>query len=186
DDVLTIQDILQDKYKSENQEKLNKNGCLMQCMFQKDGMMEDAEYKVEKMHSEFIKKTNVQPGDKRFEGLDTCINEYDVLTIQDILQDKYKSENQEKLNKNGCLMQCMFQKDGMMEDAEYKVEKMHSEFIKKTNVQPGDKRFEGLDTCINESKDVTEKCEKAFLLTTCYFKSEREHLHDYGYDESTE
>ncbi|XP_018313469.1 pheromone-binding protein Gp-9-like, partial [Mycetomoellerius zeteki] len=110
----------------------------------------------------------------------------DVLTIQDILQDKYKSENQEKLNKNGCLMQCMFQKDGMMEDAEYKVEKMHSEFIKKTNVQPGDKRFEGLDTCINESKDVTEKCEKAFLLTTCYFKSEREHLHDYGYDESTE
>jgi len=42
-----------------------------------------------------------------------------------------------------------------MEDAEFKVEKMHSEFIKKTSVQPGDKRLESLDTCINECKLYT-------------------------------
>ncbi|XP_018313626.1 pheromone-binding protein Gp-9 isoform X3 [Mycetomoellerius zeteki] len=109
---------------------------------------------------------------------ETNISEDDVLTIQDILQDKYKSENQEKLNKNGCLIQCIFQKDGMMEDAEYKVGKMHNEFIKRTKIQPGDKRLESVDTCINESKDLTEKCEKAFRITACFMKAEHKHKHE--------
>ncbi|KYN26880.1 Pheromone-binding protein Gp-9, partial [Trachymyrmex cornetzi] len=108
----------------------------------------------------------------------------DMITIQDLIHDRYKSENQEKLNKNGCVQQCIFQKNGLMEDAEYKVEKMHTTFIEKTNIQPGDKRLERLENCINESKDLTEKCKKAFLFAVCFLKSEQEHMHDYGYSES--
>jgi len=37
-----------------------------------------------------------------------------MLTVQDIIYDRYKSENQEKLNKNGCVVQCIFQKDGVV------------------------------------------------------------------------
>lgn len=39
-----------------------------------------------------------------------------------------------------------------MEEAEYDVEKMHADFIKRTNAQPGDKMIEALDDCMNESK----------------------------------
>ncbi|KYQ48333.1 Pheromone-binding protein Gp-9 [Trachymyrmex zeteki] len=117
------------------------------------------------------------------ENYNTCLTENnvsddDMLTVRDITHDQYKSESQERLNKNGCVMQCLLQKAGLMEDAEYKVEKMHSEFIKKTNVEPGNKRLECLDTCINESKDLTEKCEKAFRITACFMKAEHKHKHE--------
>ncbi|XP_018358163.1 PREDICTED: pheromone-binding protein Gp-9-like [Trachymyrmex cornetzi] len=112
---------------------------------------------------------------------ETNVSEDDMITVQDILHDRYKSENQEKLNKNGCVVQCMFQKDEMMEDAEYKVEKIHTVFIERTNIQPGDKKFERMENCINKTKDLTEKCEKAFLLCVCVLS---EHMHDYGYNES--
>ncbi|KYN26881.1 Pheromone-binding protein Gp-9, partial [Trachymyrmex cornetzi] len=101
----------------------------------------------------------------------------DMLTVQDVAHDQYKSESQERLNKNGCVMQCLLQKGGMASNAEYKAEKMRSEFIKKTSVQPGDKRLESLDACINESKDLTEKCEKAFLISACFIKGEHKHKH---------
>jgi len=39
-----------------------------------------------------------------------------------------------------------------MEDAEYNIEKMRIAFIKRTNVQSGDKRLERLENCINECK----------------------------------
>ncbi|KYN33165.1 Pheromone-binding protein Gp-9, partial [Trachymyrmex septentrionalis] len=116
--------------------------------------------------------------------IETNVSEDDMLTVQDVIHDRYKSENQEKLNKNGCVLQCILQKDGLMEDAEYKLEKVHIAFIKRTNIQPGDKRLEQLENCINKSKDLTEKCEKAFLLSACLFKSEHEHIHEYGYSES--
>ncbi|XP_018399316.1 PREDICTED: pheromone-binding protein Gp-9-like [Cyphomyrmex costatus] len=109
---------------------------------------------------------------------DTNVSEDDMLTVQDITKDQYKSESQERLNKNGCVMQCLLQKEGLMEDAEYKTENMHNEFIKKTNVEPGNKRLESLDKCINESKDLTEKCEKAFLLSACFIKAEHKHKHE--------
>ncbi|KYN26879.1 Pheromone-binding protein Gp-9, partial [Trachymyrmex cornetzi] len=115
------------------------------------------------------------------EFLSDCVRKDDMITVQDILHDRYKSENQEKLNKNGCVVQCMFQKDEMMEDAEYKVEKIHTVFIERTNIQPGDKKFERMENCINKTKDLTEKCEKAFLLCVCVLS---EHMHDYGYNES--
>ncbi|XP_018059977.1 PREDICTED: pheromone-binding protein Gp-9-like [Atta colombica] len=121
------------------------------------------------------------------ENYNTCLTETnvsddDMLTVHDIAHDQYKSENQEKLNKNGCVIQCLLQKGGLMEDAEFKVEKMHSEFIKKTSVQPGDKRLESLDTCINESKDLTEKCEKAFLISACFIKAEHKHKHGHDHE----
>lgn len=39
-----------------------------------------------------------------------------------------------------------------MEGSEYNIEKMHSDLTKMTNAQPGDKIFQALNTCINESK----------------------------------
>ncbi|XP_018059916.1 PREDICTED: pheromone-binding protein Gp-9-like [Atta colombica] len=89
-------------------------------------------------------------------------------------------------NYNTCLTETNVSEDDMltMEDAEYNIEKMRTAFIKRTNVQSGDKRLERLENCINESKDLTEKCEKAFLLSACLLKSEHEHVHEYGYSES--
>ncbi|XP_024875462.1 pheromone-binding protein Gp-9-like [Temnothorax curvispinosus] len=105
----------------------------------------------------------------------TCLTENnvsddDMLTIRDIIEDKHKQENQEKIKKNGCVMQCLFQKDGVMEGSEY-----DSEFTKRTNAPSGSeysKIFEALDNCINETKDLTEKCEKSFALTECFLKAE--------------
>ncbi|KAG5340947.1 PBGP9 protein, partial [Acromyrmex heyeri] len=71
-----------------------------------------------------------------------------------------------------------------MEGAEYKVENMRIAFIKKANIQPGDKRLEKVENCINETKDLPEKCEKVFLFSVCFYKSEREHLHEYKYTDS--
>ncbi|KAG5342840.1 PBGP9 protein, partial [Acromyrmex charruanus] len=107
-----------------------------------------------------------------------------MLSVEDIIHDRYKSENQEKLNKNGCVIQCIFQKDGLVEGAEYKVENMRIAFAKRANIQPGDKRWEKLENCINETKDLPEKCEKAFLFSACLYKSEREHLHEHKYTDS--
>ncbi|XP_011706904.1 PREDICTED: pheromone-binding protein Gp-9-like [Wasmannia auropunctata] len=59
-----------------------------------------------------------------------------------------------------------------MEESEYDVEKMHIDFTKRTNAHPGEKIFEALDNCINETKDLTEKCEKSFALTECFIKAE--------------
>ncbi|KYN33166.1 Pheromone-binding protein Gp-9, partial [Trachymyrmex septentrionalis] len=109
-----------------------------------------------------------------------------MLTVHDITHDRYKSESEEKLNKNGCVMQCLLQKAGLASNAEYKVEKMHSEFIKKTGVQPGDQRLECLDTCINESKDLTEKCVKAFNLSACVIKFEHRHKHENDHEHDHE
>lgn len=40
DDMFTIDDILHDRHKqSENQEKIKKNGCVMQCLLQKEEMV---------------------------------------------------------------------------------------------------------------------------------------------------
>jgi len=39
-----------------------------------------------------------------------------------------------------------------MEGSEYNIEKMLNEFTKKTNVQPGGKKFEAFENCLNESK----------------------------------
>ncbi|KAG5307483.1 PBGP9 protein, partial [Acromyrmex insinuator] len=105
-----------------------------------------------------------------------------MLAIEDVIHNQHKSESQERINKNGCVMQCMFQKDGMMEDAEYKIEKMHIIFVQKTNVQSGDKRLESLDNCINASKDLPDKCEKAFLITECILKSEHKHKHEHDHE----
>ncbi|XP_011069000.1 PREDICTED: pheromone-binding protein Gp-9-like [Acromyrmex echinatior] len=107
------------------------------------------------------------------------VSEDDMLSVQDIIHDRYKSENQEKLNKNGCVLQCIFQKCGLVEGAEYKVENMRIEFIKRIHIQPGDKRLEKLENCINETKDLPEKCQKVFLLTVCLLKSVPEYLHQY-------
>lgn len=42
-----------------------------------------------------------------------------------------------------------------MEGSEYDIEKMHIDFTKKTNAQPGDNIFQAMDNCINESKLYT-------------------------------
>jgi len=39
-----------------------------------------------------------------------------------------------------------------MEESEFKIEKMLSGFTKKTNIQPGEEKFEAFNNCINESK----------------------------------
>jgi len=36
-----------------------------------------------------------------------------MLTVHDIAHDQYKSESQERLNKNGCVIQCLLQKGGL-------------------------------------------------------------------------
>ncbi|XP_011875688.1 PREDICTED: pheromone-binding protein Gp-9-like [Vollenhovia emeryi] len=114
----------------------------------------------------------------RHKHYNTCLTENDVsdddmLTAQDIIEDKYKqSEHQEKLKKNGCIYQCMLQKVGWMEGSEYVVEKMHSEFSKGSTSPVGSKIFTARDNCINETKDLTEKCEKAFSLTKCFLQAE--------------
>ena len=36
-----------------------------------------------------------------------------MLTVYDIAHDQYKSESQERLNKNGCVIQCLLQKGGL-------------------------------------------------------------------------
>ncbi|XP_071626703.1 pheromone-binding protein Gp-9-like [Temnothorax longispinosus] len=112
------------------------------------------------------------------EHYNTCLTENnvsddDMLTLQDVIHDRHKeSENQEKIKKNGCVLQCILEKFGIMEGSEYDVEKMRSETIK------GDidestklKLLEGLNNCINETKDLTEKCEKSFDLVVCGLKS---------------
>ncbi|XP_011875690.1 PREDICTED: pheromone-binding protein Gp-9-like [Vollenhovia emeryi] len=114
----------------------------------------------------------------RNKNYNTCLTENDVsdddmLTAEDIIQDKYKqSEHQEKLKKNGCIYQCVLQKEGLMEGSEYDVEKMHSEFTKRSTAPVGSEIFTALDSCINETKDLTEKCEKAFSLTKCFLQAE--------------
>ncbi|XP_071570236.1 pheromone-binding protein Gp-9-like [Temnothorax nylanderi] len=108
----------------------------------------------------------------------TCLTENnvsddDMFTIRDIIEDKHKQENQERIKKNGCVIQCLLQKEGVMEGSEYDVEKMHSEFTKRTNAPSGSKKVETLDNCINETKDLTEKCDKSFALTECFVKAEK-------------
>lgn len=110
-------------------------------------------------------------GDKNYT---TCLTENnvsddDIFTLQDIIHDRHKSEDQNKIKMNGCVAQCLFQKAGIMQDAEY-----HPDFEKteKTNAQPEDKLFEALDNCINETKNLTKKCEKAFALTECFLKAQ--------------
>ncbi|XP_071626694.1 pheromone-binding protein Gp-9-like isoform X1 [Temnothorax longispinosus] len=134
----------------------------------------------------------------------TCLTENnvsddDMLTIRDIIEDKHKQENQERIKKNGCVMQCLLQNEGVMNGSEYDVEKMlrkgdfvestklklleglnncinekkiHRKFTKRTNAPSSSKIFEALDNCINETKDLTEKCEKSFALTECFLKAE--------------
>ncbi|XP_071626695.1 pheromone-binding protein Gp-9-like isoform X2 [Temnothorax longispinosus] len=105
----------------------------------------------------------------------TCLTENnvsddDMLTIRDIIEDKHKQENQERIKKNGCVMQCLLQNEGVMNGSEYDVEKMlrKGDFVESTKL----KLLEGLNNCINETKDLTEKCEKSFALTECFLKAE--------------
>ncbi|KAL0130160.1 hypothetical protein PUN28_002041 [Cardiocondyla obscurior] len=114
----------------------------------------------------------------RNENYNVCLTENnvsddDMFSITDILENKHtQSENQEKLKKNGCVLQCLLQKEGVMQEAEYDEEKIRSSFTKKTNVKPGEEMFEALNNCINETKNLTEKCEKSLALTECVIKAE--------------
>jgi len=37
-----------------------------------------------------------------------------MFTTEDILQDRYKSKSQEEIKKNGCVLQCVLQKSGVV------------------------------------------------------------------------
>ncbi|XP_011706759.1 PREDICTED: pheromone-binding protein Gp-9-like [Wasmannia auropunctata] len=93
----------------------------------------------------------------RNENYTTCLTETnvsddDMFTTEDLINDRHKPEDQEKIKKNGCVLQCLAQKSEIMNESEFDVEKMHSEFTRITKVQPGEKIFEAFDNCINESK----------------------------------
>ncbi|XP_077259578.1 pheromone-binding protein Gp-9-like [Temnothorax americanus] len=128
------------------------------------------------------------------EHYNTCliennVSDDDMLTINDVIFDEYyllfnKSINQEEKEKNGCVLQCILEKSGVMEGSEYDVEKIRNETIpggldESTKV----KMLEGLNNCINETKDLTEKCEKSFNLVACSLKSKFLVLIDYLYKE---
>ncbi|XP_011687747.1 PREDICTED: pheromone-binding protein Gp-9-like [Wasmannia auropunctata] len=115
------------------------------------------------------------------ENYTTCltennVSEDDMFTAEDITLDRHKSEDQEKIKKNGCVFQCLTQKKGAMQDAEYNIEVMHSFITKITNARPGGLLFEAFDNCINETKDLPEKCEKSFALTECMLKAQERML----------
>ncbi|CAL1673908.1 unnamed protein product [Lasius platythorax] len=104
---------------------------------------------------------------------ETDTTENDIYTIGDIINDRYnQSENQEKVRKNGCLIHCLLKKENVIEESEFNIEKMHTEFTKKTNAQPGDNAYKALDDCIEKVKDITDKCEKSLALVACYIKAE--------------
>ncbi|XP_011633426.1 pheromone-binding protein Gp-9-like isoform X1 [Pogonomyrmex barbatus] len=102
------------------------------------------------------------------------VSNNDMFTIEDVVNDRHKEpDNEEKIKKNGCVIQCLFEKVGAMVGAEYNVEKIRDDFSKKTNAQPGEEIFIALDNCIDKTKDLTEKCEKTFALAECFMKAEK-------------
>ncbi|XP_071626701.1 pheromone-binding protein Gp-9-like [Temnothorax longispinosus] len=105
------------------------------------------------------------------------VSDDDMFTIKGVIFDIYniflnESEKQENIKKNGCVLQCILEKFGIMEGSEYDVEKMRSETIPE-NIDESTKlnMLKGLNNCINETKDLTEKCEKSFNLVACGLKS---------------
>nr|Q8WRP6.1 RecName: Full=Pheromone-binding protein Gp-9; Short=PBP; AltName: Full=Putative odorant-binding protein Gp-9; Flags: Precursor [Solenopsis globularia littoralis]AAL51132.1 putative odorant binding protein precursor [Solenopsis globularia littoralis] len=114
----------------------------------------------------------------QYEHYATCLTENDaaaddIFTILDITSGHHKNENEhDKQHKNGCVMHCLLEKDGLMTGADYHEEKIREDYIKETGAQPGDKRLEALDTCMNETKDMTDKCDKSLLLVACVLIAE--------------
>jgi hypothetical protein len=109
------------------------------------------------------------------ENYTTCLTENhisddDMFTLQEVLHDA-DSEHEEKMKKNGCAIQCMLEKAEVMEGAEYKIDKWLSHFTQKTHIQPGEAKYEALNTCINETKDHPDKCEKSFASLKCFMKA---------------
>ncbi|KAL6262707.1 hypothetical protein P5V15_005499 [Pogonomyrmex californicus] len=113
------------------------------------------------------------------ENYNTCLEEHqmsddDIYTINDIIHDRHKKpENEEKAKKNACIIQCLLEKAELMEGSEYNIEKMREVYIARSNIQSTeDQLYKDFENCLNESKDMTDKCEKSFALTECILKAE--------------
>ncbi|XP_026831270.1 pheromone-binding protein Gp-9-like [Ooceraea biroi] len=92
-----------------------------------------------------------------------------MYVVDDIIREVYKqSQNQERTRKNGCVLHCLMQKEGVMDRLEFNINEMHNEFTRRTNAHPGGTAHAALDECINEAKDITRQCEKSFAFVTCF------------------
>ncbi|XP_072759461.1 pheromone-binding protein Gp-9-like [Anoplolepis gracilipes] len=118
---------------------------------------------------------------------ETSTNNNDVFSVGDILVDRHKQpENEEKQRKNGCLIHCLLQKQGLIEESEFNIEKTRTAFAEKTNYQVGDDFHKAFDNCLEEAKNIEDKCEKSLTLVTCYFKSKEKLLSERGQHTSGE
>nr|ABX25757.1 putative odorant binding protein [Solenopsis invicta] len=114
----------------------------------------------------------------QYDNYATCLTEHgltedDIFSIGEVSSGQHKTNHEDtELHKNGCVMQCLLEKDGLMSGADYDEEKIREDYIKETGAQPGDQRIEALNTCMQETKDMEDKCDKSLLLAACILAAE--------------
>nr|Q5EP16.1 RecName: Full=Pheromone-binding protein Gp-9; Short=PBP; AltName: Full=Putative odorant-binding protein Gp-9; Flags: Precursor [Solenopsis nigella gensterblumi]AAW80682.1 putative odorant binding protein precursor [Solenopsis nigella gensterblumi] len=114
----------------------------------------------------------------QYDNYETCLTELSVtedelFSIGEVTSGQHKTNHEDtELHKNGCVMQCMLEKDGLMTGADYDEEKMREDYIKETGAQPGDQRVEALNACMQETKDLEDKCDKSLILVACVLAAE--------------
>jgi hypothetical protein len=108
----------------------------------------------------------------------TCLTEKhmsddDMFTVQDIIDDKHElSENEEKVHKNGGVLKCIMKKMELLDGSNYVTEKIHAEMVK-TDIHPGEMRYQNMDNCLDSTKDIEDVREKCFALMKCAVKAEQ-------------
>lgn len=95
---------------------------------------------------------------------DTCIKEQH-------LQDKPIEKTTEQEVK--CMVHCVMEKEGDIKDGVILEEAVQKELKEEEHVNDDFKKkaAEKIPGCISETKDVADKCEKAFSFTACMMKA---------------
>ncbi|RLU25756.1 ObirObp14 [Ooceraea biroi] len=97
-------------------------------------------------------------------------------TARDIaLNHHTEPENEERTRKNGCAVECIFKKMGMMEGRNFVDETVYTKIereIENSAERPVVHRI--LNKCLTEARDITEECKKGLALYVCVMKSVHE------------
>nr|Q5EP17.1 RecName: Full=Pheromone-binding protein Gp-9; Short=PBP; AltName: Full=Putative odorant-binding protein Gp-9; Flags: Precursor [Solenopsis sp. B0_178]AAW80681.1 putative odorant binding protein precursor [Solenopsis sp. B0_178] len=114
----------------------------------------------------------------QYDHYQTCLTELgvtedDLFSIGEVTSGQHKTKHEDtKLHRNGCVMQCLLEKAGLMTGADFDEEKMRENYIEEKGLQPGDQRIDFLNSCMEQTKDIEDKCDKSLIFIGCVLMNE--------------